>query len=141
MTKKALFSGLIEDEYGRPVDSSYIGDEPCYVVNDAGFLRHIPSEEVDRQVLRSMKEQIQGHEDVITDQTIKMLGTDDIFSRAMVMKQLEQIDDQFETLLEVGIPAESLTYMGMVGFRVIVNVHGEVIEIKQPGMIADEGDE
>lgn len=141
MPKKALFSGLIEDEYGHPVGSAYIGDEPCYVVNDAGFLRHIPSEEVDRQVLRAMKEQIQGHEDAITEQTIKMLGTDDIFSRAIVMKQLEQIDDQFEALLQAGIPEESRTYMGMIGFRVIINVHGEVIEIKQPGMIADEGDE
>ncbi len=141
MTKYPLFSGLIEDELGRPVDTAYIGEEPCYVVNDAGFMRHIPSEEVDRQVLKSMKEQIKGHEEAITDQTVKMLGADDIFSRAFIMKQLQAIDDQLEALLQTGIPEETRTYMGMVGFRVVINVHGEVIEVKQPGAIADENGE
>jgi hypothetical protein len=28
--------------------------------------------------------------------------------------------------------------MGMTGFKVIINHHGEVIEVKQPGLIADE---
>lgn len=141
MAKYPLFSGLIEDELGRPVGTAYIGEEPCYVVNDAGFMRHIPSEEVDRQVLKSMKEQIKGHEEAITDQTVKMLGADDIFSRAFIMKQLQAIDDQLEALLQTGIPEETRTYMGMVGFRVVINVHGEVIEVKQPGAIADENGE
>lgn len=141
MARYPLFSGLIEDEFGHPVDSVLIGDEPFYVVDDAGFHRHIPSEQVDRQVLSSIKEQIRGHEDLITDQTIKMLGSDDIFSRAMVMRQLDQIEDQFETLLQTGIPEESRTYMGMVGFRVIINIHGDVIEIRQPGAVADDNGE
>lgn len=140
MAKYPLFSGLIEDEFGQPVNTAFIGEEPCYVVNDSGFLRHIPSEEVDRQVLQAMKEQIKGHEDAITDQTVKMFGADDIFSRAFIMKQLQSIDDQLEVLLQTGIPEETRTYMGMVGFRVVINIHGEVIEVKQPGAIAD-GDE
>ncbi|NPV75912.1 MAG: hypothetical protein HPY59_05985 [Anaerolineae bacterium] len=141
MAKYPLFSGLIEDEFGQPVDTTYIGEEPCYVVNDSGFLRHIPSEEVDRQVLQAMKEQIKGHEEAITDQTVKMLGADDIFSRAFIMKQLQSIDDQLEVLLQTGIPEETRTYMGMVGFRVVINIHGEVIEVKQPGAITDENGE
>jgi hypothetical protein len=28
--------------------------------------------------------------------------------------------------------------MGMMGFRVKINVHGEVLEVNQPGMIAPE---
>jgi hypothetical protein len=32
--------------------------------------------------------------------------------------------------------------MGMMGFKVIINVHGEVVGLEQPGRIADdEGDE
>ena len=57
MPRQALFSGLIADEAARPVDVAYVGDEPCYVVDDAGFRRHIPSEQVDRQVLERMREQ------------------------------------------------------------------------------------
>ena len=37
MPKKALFSGLIFDENNQLVEVSYVGSEPCYVVDDAGF--------------------------------------------------------------------------------------------------------
>ncbi|MCC6148461.1 MAG: hypothetical protein IT308_12960 [Anaerolineaceae bacterium] len=141
MARQPLFSGLIEDEFGQAVTTALIGTDPCYVVNDSGFLRHIPSEEVDRQVLRMMKEQIQDHEGSIADQAVKMLGADDIFSRALIMKQLKQIDEQFETLLQTGIPEETRAYMGMAGFRITINVHGDVIALNQPGTIGSEDEE
>jgi len=141
MPLQPLFSGLVVDEFDRPVPVVYVGDEPCYVVDDAGFHRHIPCEQVDRQVLQAMGEMIQGHEDLLADQTAKMLGQDDIFSRALIEKQLKNLDQQFEAVLKTGIPEEGRAYMGMMGFRVRINVHGEVIEVQQPGMIApdDEG--
>ena len=58
MTKKALFSGLVIDENDQVVETAYVGEEPCYVVDDAGFLRHVPAEQIDLQVLESMKEMI-----------------------------------------------------------------------------------
>lgn len=140
MTHKPVFSGLIVDENDRPVEVSYVGGEPFYVVDDDGFRRHIPSEQVDRQVLESMREMIEGHEDLITDQTAKMLGQEDIFSRAMIETQIKNMDKQFDTLLEIGLPEEGRAYMGMMGFKVRINMHGEVIEIEQPGMI-DPGEE
>lgn len=135
MAKKALFAGLIFDEFGQPVEVTYVGDEPCYVVNDAGFRRHIPSEQVDRQVLDSMRAMIKGHEDIISEQTAKWLGQEDIFTRALIEQQLKNLDQQFEALFEAGIPEESRTYMGMIGFRITINIHGEVIDIEQPGAI------
>lgn len=135
MPKQPLFAGLVVDEAERPVGVAYVGEEPCYVVDDAGFLRHIPSEQVDRQVLTAMQEMIQGNEDQISEQTAKMLGQDDIFSKALIENQLKQIDQQFNTLLETGIPEEGRAYMGMMGFRVKIDVHGQVIELNQPGMI------
>jgi hypothetical protein len=115
-----------------------VGEDPCYVVDDQGFRRHIPSEQVDRQVLAIMQELIKGHEDLVAEQSAKMLGQDDIFTRAMLATQLKQIDKQFEQVLETGIPEEARAYMGMAGFRLRINVHGEVVEIQQPGMIAPE---
>jgi hypothetical protein len=135
MARKALFDGLVIDENDQSVKVAYVGDEPCYVVNDAGFLRHIPSELVDRQVLKHMLEQIQGNEQVISEQTAKMLGQEDIFTRAMIEQQLKHLDGHIETLLETGIPAEGRAYMGMLGFKVRINIHGEVVDINQPGMI------
>ncbi|HUV92453.1 MAG TPA: hypothetical protein VMV80_05165 [Anaerolineales bacterium] len=135
MTSQAVFAGLIIDEYDQAVELVYIGDEPCYVVNDAGFRRHIPSEQVDRQVFESMVEMIAGHEEVISEQAAKMLGQDDIFSMALIASQLKNIDQQFDNLLQRGIPEEARAYMGMMGFRIRINVHGEVLDIEQPGAI------
>ena len=87
MPRQPLFAGLVVDETDRPVGTAYIGEEPCYVVDDAGFRRHIPSEQVDRQVLESMRKQISGNEGLLSEQAAKMLGTDDIFSKAMLENQ------------------------------------------------------
>lgn len=132
MRKKAVFSGLVYDEYDQQVADVLVGDEPCYVVDDAGFHRHIPSELVDQQVLESMKGLIEGHEGLISEQAAKMLGQDDIFSIALIEKQLEEMDQHFDQLFKTGIPEDARAYMGMIGFKIIINVHGDVIRIDQP---------
>ncbi len=43
MSSQPLFAGLVADELGNPVETAFIGSEPCYVVNDDGFRRHIPA--------------------------------------------------------------------------------------------------
>jgi hypothetical protein len=141
MPRQPLFSGLIVDEYDNPVESAFVGDEPCYVVNDAGFRRHIPSEVVDRQVLQSLSSMIEGSEGMIAEQAAKMLGQDDPFSKAMLESQLKNIDQKLDSVLDTGIPEEGRAYMGMMGFRVRINVHGEVLAIEQPGAADDTGEE
>jgi len=138
MTYQPLFPGLIFDENDQPVGVTFVGEEPCYVVDDAGFHRHIPSEQVDRQVLKIMAGMIEGHEDQLAEQTAKMLGQDDIFSKALIENQLKNLEQQFEAVLNTGIPEEGRAYMGMMGFRIRINIHGEVLEVVQPGTIAPE---
>jgi hypothetical protein len=141
MVNQPLFAGLIFDENDNPVEVTFVGSEPFYIVDDAGFRRHIPSEQVDRQVLESMRELINGHEGILSEQTAKMLGQEDIFTRAMIETQLKNIDKQFDALFESGIPEEGRAYMGMMGFRITINVHGDVIEIDQPGMVDPEDEQ
>jgi len=141
MSRQALFTGLIADEADRPVEVAYVGNEPCYVVDDGGFRRHIPAEQVDRQVLAMMREQISGNEDLLSEQAAKMYGMDDIFSKAIIENQLKNIDQQFENLFQVGIPEDARAFMGMSGFKVIINVHGEVVRFEQPTATDEGGDE
>lgn len=141
MPRQPLFTGLVVDEADRPVGFAYVGDEPCYVVDDAGFLRHISSEQVDRQVLELMRQQIAGNEDLLSEQAAKMLGTEDIFSKALLESQLKNLDRQFDAILETGIPEESRAYMGMAGFKVVIDVRGEVVRLEQPAAPADEDGE
>ena len=140
MARAPLFAGLVFDENDQPAETAYVGDEPCYVVNDAGFHRHIPSEQVDCQVLQIMKDLIQGSEGLLAEQAAKMLGQDDIFSKAMLETQLKNIENQFDQVLDAGIPEEGRAYLGMAGFRITINVHGEVLNVNQPGM-SSEGEE
>ncbi|MEJ2486983.1 MAG: hypothetical protein P8Y68_14730 [Anaerolineales bacterium] len=136
MTRKVhMFSGLIVDEYDNPVESTYVGEEAMYVVNDAGFRRHIPSEQIDRAVMEIMIEMIEGHEDELSKQAATMLGQDDLFSQAVLENQLLNIDQQIDKMLETGIPEEGRAYLGMMGFKIRINLHGELLEVIQPGMI------
>ena len=135
MPKRAIFTGLVYDEYDNPVQSGWIGDEPCYIVDDQGFKRHIPAEEVDRQVWRIMQEQIEGHEDLLSEKAAEMLGQDDIFTMAAIQNQFKNLDSQFDQLAQVGIPEETRMYLGMMGFKIIISIHGDVLDIVQPGMI------
>lgn len=138
MSIHALFAGLVFDEDDNQVENVYIGQDSCYVVNDHGFKRHILSETIDRQVLDQMREMIEGKEDFISQQAAKMLGQDDIFTYAMIANQLKNMDNQFEKLLETGIPTETRSYMGLMGFKIVVNVHGDVISVNQPGIESGE---
>lgn len=141
MPRQPLFTGLVVDEFDNQVESAIVGEEPCYVVNDAGFRRHILSEMVDRQVLKMLSSMIEGSEGLIAEQAAKMLGQDDPFSKAMIESQLKKIDQNLDNVLDTGIPEEGRAYMGMMGFRVRINVHGEVIAIDQPGAVDDSGEE
>jgi hypothetical protein len=141
LTKRAVFEGLVFDEYDNPVQTVWVGTEPCYVVDDEGFKRHISAEEVDRQVWDFMQSQIEGKEDLLSEQAAEMLGQKDIFTMAAIQSQLKNMDEQFEALVKVGIPEESRLYMGMIGFRIIISIHGEVLEIVQPGIVDNSGEE
>ena len=140
MPKVALFDGLVVDEYDHTVEVALVGNEPCYVVNDAGFRRHIPAEIVDQQVLQFFSDLIKGSEDQIGEQTAKMIGQDDIFSMAMIASQLKNLDKHFDALSNTGIPEEARAYLGMMGFKIRINIHGDVLEVEQPGMIDPESE-
>jgi hypothetical protein len=140
MPRQPLFAGLVVDESNRPAETAYVGDEPCYVVDDYGFRRHIPAEQVDRVVLSQIAGLMKGSEDLISEQTAKMIGQEDVFTKAAIEQQLKHIDKQFEQLMQAGIPEDMRQYLGMVGFKIVINVHGEVVKVEQPGTAGDEGE-
>jgi hypothetical protein len=141
MSNQALFAGLVVDENDRVASTAVVGGEAFYVVDDAGFKRHIPAEQVDRQVLRSLQEMMKGSEGLISEQTAKMLGQEDIFTKAMIEQQLKNMDKQFDALMQQGIPEDSRAYLGMLGLKIVINYHGEVVRIDQPSAPSGEGGE
>jgi hypothetical protein len=138
MTRQPLFAGLVVDENGHVAETAFVG-EPMYVVDDMGFRRHIPSEQVDKAVLSQIAGMMKGSEDLLSEQTAKMIGQEDIFTKAMLQNQLKNIDKQFDQLLETGLPEDARVYLGMVGFKIVINVHGEVLRVEQPSAPDEEG--
>lgn len=132
MARQALFSGLVYDEYENPVEVTHIGDSAFYVVDDQGFYRHVESEEVDRQVVDLFLTQLEQNKDVAINEAMRMMGRDDIFTKAALDAQMRQVNA--DQIIEQGIPEEARTMMGMMGFRVIINVHGEVVRVDQPAI-------
>ncbi len=138
--KKAIFEGLVYDVNSQPVSVTYVGDEPCYVIDDDGFMRHVSAEKVDRQIWEEMTKDIKGNEDFLSKQAAEMMGQVDPFSVAVIRSQFEKTEEQFAQLQEVGVPEDARMFLGMVGFMAIVDYRGELVELKQPSAISD-GDE
>ncbi len=130
MARNALFSELVYDEREMPVEVSYVGTDAFYIVDDNGFLRHIDAETVDRQVLAVFIQQLQENKDLAVEQALKMIGKDDLFTKAAIDSSMRNID--MDQIIAQGIPEQARTMMGMLGFRIVINHHGEVVRMDQP---------
>ena len=69
----------------------------------------------------------------VVEGTMKAIGQDDIFTKAVIERSLENMEDQFDRLIESGLPEDVLTWMGMQGFAVHIDERGQVTRIDQPG--------
>lgn len=127
------------DDHGQSVEVAYVAGEAFYVVDDDGFLRHVESEHVDRQVLRELARMIEGHEEIISQGTMEMLGQEDIFTKAVIERSLSEMEENFDRMLESGLPEQARYSLGMMGFRVVIDVHGEVQRLEQPEVNDEEG--
>ncbi len=128
LPRSALFAGLVQDEEGNPVDVVIVGDVPNYVIEDAGFRRHVESEVVDRQVIEMLRDQFLAHREIATEAMLEMLGKDDLFTKALIDASIKNMDQ----VLDRGLPDGARAWLGMLGFRVIVNTHGQVVRLDMP---------
>jgi hypothetical protein len=130
VAQQTLFEGLIFDEQDNPVAARHIGNEAFYVVDDDGFLRHVDAETVDRQVLAFFLDQLEDNKEMAIEQALSMLGKDDLFTKAALDAQLRNID--MDQIIAAGIPLQAREMLGMLGFRVVIDLHGNVTRIDQP---------
>jgi hypothetical protein len=132
-----MFAGLVFDEAGNPAEIAYVGEDACYVVDDDDFRRHIDAEQVDRAVLRFMREQVEDNREIAVQQMLEMMGQDDVFTKAAVESSINRMEDA------VGqpIPEDARQWLGMLGFKIVIDVHGTVTDIQMPaGGIVDDDD-
>jgi hypothetical protein len=133
MARAAVFEGLVVDEANNPVAVAYVGDVPHYVVDDAGFLRHIPSEKIDRHVLNVMQEGVLENREVFVQGMLQFLGKDDLFTKAAVDASIGQMPENVKALLDAGLPEDARQWLGLMGMRIVIDVHGDVVDMVMPG--------
>lgn len=127
--KQALFVNLIFNEANEPAEVITLEGEPHYVILDAGFRRHVEAEHIDRQVVAAVRELILSQKELVTEGILQMMGQDDLFTKALVDSSIEHLD---EKLFEQGLPEEARAWLGMLGFKVIVDHHGDVVDLELP---------
>ncbi|MFP3854882.1 MAG: hypothetical protein ACLFWD_11380, partial [Anaerolineales bacterium] len=73
-----------------------------------------------------------GHEETIAEGAMKMLGQEDIFTKAAIEQSLSQAEAQIDQILEAGLPEAVRANLGMVGFRVVIDRQGNLVRLEQP---------
>ena len=136
--KQALFANLIYDENGQPVEVTFIGQEPYYVIMDGDFKRHVAAGEIDQQVIEWIQEQAAANKELVSEQMMKLLGKDDLFTKAMIESSITHMDEQ---VMQQGLPDDARMMLGMMGFKIVVNIHGEVVKLDMPTQEFPEGEE
>lgn len=131
----AMFAGLVFNQQSQPAEVAYIGSEAHYVILDDDFRRHVAARDIDRQVLAYLREMMEPFRDQAVAEMMRMMGQEDLFTKAMIDSSLKN----WEQALGQPIPEDMRAWLGMLGFRVTVDVHGEVVEMNLPSQMG--GDE
>jgi hypothetical protein len=138
MARTAMFAGLVFDEAGQPATLTHVGENACYVVDDDDFHRHIDAAQVDRAVLRFLRDQVDDNREVAVKAMLEMMGQDDVFTKAAVESSINRMEDA------VGqpIPEDARQWLGMLGFRIVIDVQGNLVEVQMPagGIEGGEGE-
>ena len=134
----AFFEGLVETEDGAKVETALIGGEDFYVIDDQGFRRHVDAAAIDRVVLSQFLEQMQEHRSEASQVMMKLMGSEDLFTKAAVDSTLKNIN--VEQMLGHALPPDARQWLGMLGFRIVIDYHGDVIRVDMPAA-PEMGDE
>jgi len=132
--REPLFAGLVYNEEGEPVKATRVGEEPFYAIPDDDFLRHVEASVVDRQVVSELKERLLEMKDAVVEGAMHMIGSDDPFTRAAIEMNLQNLDRILELQQDTANVEDLRLGLWMSGFRVVVNIHGEVIRVVLPGL-------
>jgi hypothetical protein len=126
----AFFEGLIETEDGVLVEVATVGAEDFYVIDDQGFKRHVEAAAIDKVVVSQFLEQVQEHRDEASQAMMKLMGSEDLFTKAAVDSTIKNVSA--DQVIGQRLPPEARQWLAMLGFRIIVNYRGEIVRLDLP---------
>lgn len=135
--RQALFPGLVYNEAGDEAHVVLIGGVPHYAIPDDGFLRHVEAYRIDESAVNAMQELMAGMRDELVAGILQMMGTDDILAKAALEASIDNIGPS----LRRSDPSQWAPMLRLYGFRIIVDVHGDLLEIIYPRQESPESGE
>ena len=91
-----------------------------------------------RQVINWLQDQVSANQDLVSTNIMSLLGKDDLFTKAMIDSSIHRMGE----MMQQGLPDDARMMLGMMGFKIIVNVHGEVVDLQMPTQeLPGEGDD
>jgi len=133
---RAVFGGLVFNQDGEAAKVVAIGGVDHYAVPDEGFVYHIEACQIDDIVLAEFQRQLSEAHPQLVDMMLELLGRRDIFTKAALDSSIENLADNIRR----SDTSQWTTMLGLAGFRIVVDRHGEIIEIVFPSQPDDEGD-
>lgn len=133
MMATAAFAGLVHSTQDKPVPVKRIGPNDFYVVTEDGFDWHIEADKVDAAVWKQLKEQFQQLKGGILPDVLDAMGQGDPFTVAAY----EAAIDNLGNAENMFILPEHRDILALVGFRIIIDYHGDVWEIQMPAQEID----
>jgi hypothetical protein len=121
---------LVETEDGVPVGVATVGGEDFYVIDDQGFKRHVDAASIDKVILSQLLGQVQEHRDEASQAMMKMMGSEDLFTKAAVDATIKNVSA--EQVVGQRLPPEARQWLGMLGFRIVVDYRGEIVRVDMP---------
>jgi hypothetical protein len=119
---------MVYSERGEAAKVAYIGEVAHYAIPDCGFWPQVTAYEVDRAVIAELKERVDAVQDELMPAVLQMLGKEDLFTKAAIAASIRHLEEDMRS----SAPEEWVPSLQMLGFRIVVNVHGQVLEIVYP---------
>ncbi len=126
--RQVLFEGLVYNEQGERVAIAFIGGVAHYAIPDCGFMRHVEARKIDDAVLARLKEQVTSQKEDLVRGMLEMLGKDDLFTKAAIDASIRNMDQQ----IRQSDRSQWGPWLQLLGFRVVVDVHGDVVDLLYP---------
>ena len=83
---------------------------------------------MDDAVIAQLQEQITSMQDEVVQGMLEMLGKKDLFTKAAIDASIRNLDQG----IRQSDPEQWVPWLQLFGFRVMVDVHGEVVELIYP---------
>ena len=135
--KPAAFEHLVYNPLGEAVPVKKIGGNDFYVVVEDGFDYHIAAAKVDAAVWDTLRSHFQKAKDEHLPAALAAMGVEDPFTLAAYEAAIDNIGSA-ETL---AIAPEHKDMLALMGFRIVIDYHGDVQDVVLPEQEMDPGDE